>query len=208
MKNSSVRCYHPTQEESMKNKSTLHRGFLSLEMMGVLAIIAVAIVLAVGAVSSLFDKSTINDEMSNVQALVTQSRGLLKTQGEYPFSNGAKMTGTLVQFGGVPGNMTINGDKSKGEAKITNGWGGEVMIAPEKVQGSVNNKGFSVTYKNVPQEACSVMATKLSGSAMIQEVSISGSHNVGAVTAEKAGAQCKPDNGSVGVNTLIFKSNH
>jgi len=208
MKNSSVRCYQHTQEERMKNKSTLHRGFLSLEMMGVLAIIAVAIVLAVGAVSSLFNKSTINDEMSNVQALVTQSRGLLKTQGEYPFSNGAKMTGTLVQFGGVPGNMTINGDKSKGEARITNGWGGEVMIAPEKVQGSVNNKGFSVTYKNVPQEACSMMATKLSGSAMIQEISISGSHNVGVVTAEKAGAQCKPDNGSVGVNTLIFKSNH
>jgi len=208
MQNHSMAGYRHTQEESMKNRSTLHRGFLSLEMMGVLAIIAVAIVLAVGAVSVLFNKSTMNDEMSNVQALVTQSRGLLKTQGEYPFSNGAKMTGTLVQFGGVPGNMTINGDKSKGEARITNGWGGEVMIAPEKVQGSVNNKGFSVTYKNVPQEACSVMTTKLSGSAMIQEVSISGSHNVGAVTAEKAGAQCQPDNGSVGVNTLIFKSHH
>ncbi|HGJ5862663.1 MAG TPA: type 4 pilus major pilin, partial [Arsenophonus nasoniae] len=81
-------------------------------------------------------------------------------------------------------------------------------IAPEKVQGSTNNKGFSVTYKNVPQEACSTMATKLSGSAMIHEVSISGSNNVGAVTAEKAGSQCKADNGSVGVNTLIFKSNN
>lgn len=192
----------------MKKTSTLHRGFLSLEMMGVLAIIAVAIVLAVGAVSGMFNKSTINDEMANVQALVTQSRGILKTQGEYPFSNGAKMTGTLVQFGCVPGNMTLNGEKSKGDAKIANGWGGEVIIAPEKVQGSTNNKCFSVTYKNVPQEACSTMATKLSGSAMIQAVSISGSHNVGAVTAEKAGAQCKPDNGSVGVNTLIFKSNH
>lgn len=104
----------------MKKMSTLHRGFLSLEMMGVLAIIAVAIVLAVGAVSGMFNKSTINDEIANVQALVTQSRGMLKTQGEYPFTNGAKMTGTLVQFGGVPGNMTINGDKSKGDAKIAN----------------------------------------------------------------------------------------
>lgn len=85
----------------MKKTSTLHRGFLSLEMMGVLAIIAVAIVLAVGAVSGMFNKSTINDEIANVQALVTQSRGMLKTQGEYPFTNGAKMTGTLVQFGGA-----------------------------------------------------------------------------------------------------------
>lgn len=208
MKNNSVRCYHPTQENSMNTPSHCHRGFLSLEAMGVLAVISFAIVLAVGTVSSLFNKSTLNDEISNVQSLVTQSRGLLKTQGEYPFSHGAKMTGTLVQFGGVPGNMTINGEKSTGAAKIANGWGGEVMIAPEKVLGSTNNVGFSVTYKNVPQEACSVMATKLSGSAMIQEISISGSHHVGAVTAEKAGAQCKPDNGSVGANTLIFKSNH
>ncbi|WP_440862562.1 type 4 pilus major pilin [Symbiopectobacterium purcellii] len=191
----------------MKNKATLHRVFLSLEAMGVLAIIAVAIVLAVSAVSILFNKSTLNDEMSNVQALVTQARGMLKTQGEYPFSSGAKMTGTLVQFGGVPGSMTINGDKASGAAKIANGWGGDVIIAPEKIQGSANNKGFSVTYKNVPQDACVIMATKLSGSAMIHEVSISGTNNVGAVTAEKAGTQCKANNGSVGVNTLIFKSN-
>nr|WP_234813681.1 type 4 pilus major pilin [Candidatus Hamiltonella defensa] len=176
----------------MNTPSHCHRGFLSLEAMGVLAVISFAIVLAVGTVSSLFNKSTLNDEIANVQSLVTQSRGLLKTQGEYPFSNGAKMTGTLVQFGGVPGNMSINGDKSKGEAKITNGWGGEVMIAPEKVQGSVHNKGFSVTYKNVPQEACSVMATKLSGSAMIQEVSISGSHNVGESPQKKPGRNANP----------------
>lgn len=192
----------------MEKTSTLHRGFLSIEMMGILAIVAVIIVLAVGAVSTMFNKSTVNDELSNAQALVTEFHGMLKTQGEHPFTNGGKMTGIPVQFGGVPGNMTINGDKSKGNAKIANGWGGEVIIAPEKVQGPANNKGFSVTYKNVPQEARSVMATKLSGSAMIQEVSISGSNNVGAVTAEKAGSQCKPDNGSVGVNPLIFKSNN
>ncbi|OCQ52562.1 hypothetical protein Ppb6_02298 [Photorhabdus australis subsp. thailandensis] len=192
--------------EQQRNMS-LHRGFLSLEMMGVLAIIAVAIVLSVGAVSGMFSKNTINDEISNVQMLVTQSRGMLKTQGEYPFTSAAKMTGTLVQFGGAPGNMTINGDKSSGNAKIANGWGGDVIISPEKVQGSTNNKGFSITYKNVPQEACTMMVTKLSGSAMIHEVNISGTNNIGAISAEKAGTQCKADNGSVGINTIIFKSN-
>ncbi|CAK8742789.1 hypothetical protein SODG_006043 [Sodalis praecaptivus] len=126
----------------MKKNTALHRGFLSLEAMGVLAIIAVAIVLAVSAVSILFNKSTLNDEMSNVQALVTQARGMLKTQGEYPFTNGAKMTGTLVQFGGVPGSMTINGDKASGSAKIANGWGGEVIIAPEKFRVPPITKAF------------------------------------------------------------------
>ncbi|HGJ5862605.1 MAG TPA: Tfp pilus assembly protein FimT/FimU, partial [Arsenophonus nasoniae] len=66
MKNNSMAFYQHTKEENMKKQSTLHRGFLSLEMMGVLAIIAVAIVLAVGAVSGMFNKSTINDEIANV----------------------------------------------------------------------------------------------------------------------------------------------
>lgn len=192
----------------MNNKRNIHRGFVTLEILGGLAVLAVIIVLAVGAVSKMFNKSTLNDEIANVQSLATQTRGMLKTKGEYAFTSGAKMTGTLIQFGGVPSGMTINGEKPKGDAKMTNGWGGEVIVAPEKVQGSQNNKGFSITYKNVPQEACSVMATKLSSSTLLNEVSISGSNNVGVVTAEKAATQCKPDNGSNGVNTLIFKSNN
>ncbi|WP_235667879.1 hypothetical protein [Candidatus Williamhamiltonella defendens] len=79
MKNNSMACYQHTQEASVKNKSTLYLGFLSLKMMGVLAMISIAIVLAVGIVSSLFNKSTLNDEIANVQALVTQSQSMLKT---------------------------------------------------------------------------------------------------------------------------------
>ncbi|PUA41485.1 prepilin [Pseudomonas protegens] len=191
----------------MHGKQHKQGGFLSLETLGVLAIIMVAIVLAVGVVSMMFSKSSINDEISNVQHMATQSKGLLKTQGEYPFSSAAKMTGALVQFGGVPGNITVNGEKSSGNATLANSWGGQVLVSPEKVQGSPNNVGFSITYKSVPQEACATMATKLSGSALINEVKISGTVNVGRVTAEQAGTQCKADNGSVGLNELVFKSN-
>lgn len=197
------------KSENEKLKSNLiHRGFLSLDTMGVLLIIAISVIVVLGTVSMMFSKNTVNTEMSNIQSVVTEVRGMLKTQGEYPFSSAAKMTGTLVQFGGVPGNLTINGDKASGNAKIANGWGGDVLISPEKVQGSTNNKGFSVTYKNVPQDACIALATKLSSSAMISEVSISGTNNSGAVNAETAGTQCKADNGSTGQNTMIFKSNN
>ncbi|HDQ4465230.1 TPA: hypothetical protein P9G65_005543 [Pseudomonas aeruginosa] len=182
-------------------------GFLSLEMIGVLAIIAIAIVLAVGTVAMMFGKNEINDEISNVQQLATNAKGLLKTQGQYPFTSAAKMTGALAQFGGVPGNITVNGNKASGNGTLQNSWGGQILVTPEKVQGSANNVGFSITYKQVPQEACMALATKLSSSAMIDEVKISGTANVGAVTAEKAGTQCKTDNGSVGLNELVFKSN-
>ncbi|WP_413484633.1 type 4 pilus major pilin [Morganella psychrotolerans] len=186
----------------------MHRGFLSLDSMGTLIVIALLVVTVLAAVAVMFIKNTVNTELTNVQMLVTESRGMLKTQGEYPFSSPAKMTGTLILFGGVPGNLTVNGDKTSGNAKLANSWGGEVLITPEKVQGSANNKGFSVTYKSVPMEACVTLATKLSGSAMINEISISGTNNTGAVNAEAAGTQCKSDNGSTGQNTLIFKSNN
>lgn len=52
------------------------------------------------------------------------------------------MTGTLVQFSGVPGSMTIKGDKASGSANIANSWGSDVIIAPEKFRWSANNKGF------------------------------------------------------------------
>ncbi|MEM7998644.1 type 4 pilus major pilin, partial [Morganella morganii] len=124
-----------SENEKLKN-NLIHRGFLSLDTMGVLLIIAISVIVVLGTVSMMFSKNTVNTEMSNIQSVVTEVRGMLKTQGEYPFSSAAKMTGTLVQFGGVPGNLTINGDKASGNAKIANGWGGDVLISPEKVQGS------------------------------------------------------------------------
>lgn len=188
--------------------ASIDRGWLGLEAGGVLLLIMVGTVLALILVASLFNKNDTSTELSNAQFIMNQTRGLLKSRGNYAFTSVTKMTGTLIQFGGIPAGMTINGNPQSGTATAVNVWGGDVMVAPEKVNGSANNKGFSVTYKNVPQEACVTLATKMSETSLVSELSIAGTNNIGGVSAEKAGAQCKADNGSAGANTLIFKSNN
>lgn len=192
---------------ALESKSKVHRGWLTLDAGGVLLIILLGTAAVLYILSSLFSKNDTNSELSNVQYIMSQTRGLLKNQGSYNFTNSAKMTGTLIQFGGLPNGMTINGTAQSGTATAVNIWGGDVSIAPVKVNGSTNNKGFSLTYKNVPQEACVTLATKMSGSSLVNELSITGTNNVGSVNAEIAGTQCKADTGSVGSNILIFKSN-
>lgn len=189
-------------------KASLDRGWLGLEAGGVLLLIMVGTVLALVLVASLFSKNDTSTELSNAQFIMNQARGLLKSRGSYDFTSAAKMTGTLIQFGGVPAGMTINGNAQSGTATAVNVWGGDVIVAPEKVNGSANNKGFSVTYKNIPQEACATLATKMSETSLVNELSISGTNNIGGISAEKAGAQCRANNGSTGTNTLIFKSNN
>jgi hypothetical protein len=203
-----VNTRNKTNAPTTNKTDSVHRGWLGLEAGGVLLLIMVGTVLALILVASLFSKNDTSTELSNAQFIMNQTRGLLKSKGNYDFSSSTKMTGTLIQFGGIPSGMTINGTAQSGTATAVNVWGGDVTVSPEKVNGSTNNKGFSLTYKNVPQEACVTLATKMSETSLVSELSITGTNNVGGVTAEKAGTQCKADNGSVGTNTLIFKSNN
>lgn len=196
----------------MKNSASqalprpIHRGVLSIELVIILAVIVIMVIYIFANSGSLFRKNDTTMELGNAQEIMTQTRTLLKTQGGYEFSDAAKMTGTLVQFGGVPNSMTLVGDKSSGSATVINTWGGSVTVQAEASSGG-NNTGFSLTYESVPQEACVTMATKMSQTTVVSETSINGTATVGAVTAANAGSQCQADTGSNGNNTLKFKSN-
>lgn len=181
----------------------IHRGWLGLEAGGVLLLIMVGTVLALVLVASLFSKNDISTEISNAQFIMNQTRGLLKTRGIYDFTDTKTMTGTLVEFGGVPSSMTVVGDASKGKATVTNVWGGNVAIAPV-----LSKKGFTLTYEGVPQEACVIMAEKMSETKLVSETNVGGKNQVGGVTSQNAGAMCIADTGSTGNNTMIFQSNN
>jgi type II secretory pathway pseudopilin PulG len=189
-----------------KVKNKVNSGWTAIEILGVLAVIIIASAGAITLVYNMFSSNSTTTELSNVQHLATQTRGLMKSKGGYEFTSASTMTGTLIRAGGTS-NMTINGDASSGSATLSNDWGGDVLITPEKVGGSINNKGFSVTYKNVPQEACTTLVTKLSESG-VSETSISGTNNIGSVSPEQAGSQCQNDTGSTGNNTIIWKFNN
>lgn len=186
--------------------SGVHRGALTLPeaiIVSVLALMVLVYVFSTG--NSLFGRSDYTEEMSNVNEIMTNTRGMLKTGGTYQFSSGTAMTGALVQFGGAPGSMAVIGTKSSGSASLNNRWGGSVTIAPVSTNGG-QNTAFSLTYAQVPQEACAQLAQKLSGSNNVASTGINGSTTSGIVSGSVAAAQCKADSGSTGTNTLIFTS--
>lgn len=184
----------------------VHRGVLSIEMAVILAVIVVMVVVIFANSGSLFRKNDTTMELGNMQEIMTQTRTLLKTQGGYEFSDAARMTGSLIQFGGVPASMTTVGDRSSGSATVINTWGGSVTVQAE-ASGGGSKTGFSLTYDAVPQEACVTMATKMSQTSVVSETTLNGTMTAGPVTASDAGSQCQADTGSTGNNTLKFKSN-
>jgi len=187
-------------------RSGVHRGALTLPEAIIVSAVAMIIIVTVYASGGgLFKSTDYNEEMSNVSDIMTNTRSMLKTGGVYDFSSAATMTGALVQFGGSPGSMAIIGTKSSGSATLNNRWGGTVTVTPVSTN-SGQNTAFSLTYTQVPQEACAQMTQKLSGANNVASTSINGSITSGVVSSSVAGSQCTADSGSTGTNTLVFTS--
>ncbi|MEN4664574.1 type 4 pilus major pilin [Pantoea agglomerans] len=191
---------------NLLKRSTVHRGALTLPEAIIVSAVAMVIVVAVYASGTgLFKSADYSEEMNNVSEIMTNTRGMLKTGGIYDFSSAADMTGKLVQFGGAPGSMAVIGTKSSGTATLNNRWGGNVTVGPVSTNGG-QKTAFSVTYTQVPQEACAQMTQKLSGANNVASTGINGSTTSGAVSSSVAGTQCTADSGSTGTNTLVFTS--
>ena len=188
-------------------RSAVHRGALTLPEAIIVSAVSLIVIVAVYAGGGgLFRSADYNEEMSNVSEIMTNTRSMLKTGGIYDFSSAATMTGALVQFGGSPGSMAVIGTKSSGSATLNNRWGGTVTVTPVSTNGG-QNTAFSLTYTQVPQEACAQMTQKLSGANNVASTSINGSSTSGVVSSSVAGSQCTADSGSTGTNTLVFTSN-
>jgi len=188
--------------QASTRKHTVHRGVLSIEMLVILAVIAIMAITIFLNAGSLFGKNETSNELANVQEVMTNTRNLLKTQGVYDFNGSSDMMGALIQFDGVPRSMTVVGEPTSGSATLINIWGGNVTLAP--VSSGSGKTGFTLTYEKVPMSACAALATKVSQA--VAETTINGSSTVGTVSASSAGSQCTKDNGSTGTNTLEFKS--
>ncbi|MCU6244034.1 type 4 pilus major pilin [Enterobacter asburiae] len=189
----------------MKENKTINRGWLSLELTGVLLIIIVAIIGVVEWIHSSFSQNDISNELANVNSIMTSTRSLLKGSTGYDYSSAANMTGTLIQYGGVPSTMDIHGTASSGTATVTNVWGGKVTEQPVAISGTAN-AGFSLTYNKVPQQACATLTTKLSSGSMVTQTTINGTVITGEVSPAKAGTTCNADTGGAGNNVIIWQS--
>ncbi|EDS5053790.1 pilus assembly protein PilX [Salmonella enterica] len=182
------------------------KGWGMLEQITIALAVIVVIALVLGSVYLLRSRTNVASESSNVQTIITSTQGLLKGTDGYTFTSAAKMTGALIQMGGVPKSMTIRGTPSSGTATLYNTWGGSVTVSPSTTAGF--NNGFTVTYEKVPQDACIQLATQISRTGLVNGITLNATaHSDGKVSTEQASAQCTADSGSTGTNKLIFTVN-
>ncbi|EAC0978363.1 MULTISPECIES: type 4 pilus major pilin [Escherichia] len=188
-------------------KETSHdKGWGIMEQGAIALVVIIVLALVFGGLYMLRSRTSVANESSNIQTIITSTQGLLKGSDGYTFTSGAKMTGALIQMGGVPKTMTVRGTPSSGTATLYNSWGGDVTVAPASTSGF--NNGFTVTYEKVPQDACIQIATQISRTGLTNGITLnSTAHSDGKVTTEEASAQCTADNGSTGTNRLIFTIN-
>ncbi len=182
-----------------------HRGWAIMENGTIAILVVIVVAVVVGMLWGLWGKKDVAVETSNIQSIVSSTRGYLKGNGGYSFTSGTTMTGTLIQIGGVPKGMTVQGDSTSGTATLWNSWGGQVVVAPVASNGF--NNGFSVTYPQIPQDACIAMAQQLGAGAFSSITINSTQHTNGIVTAETAGKECTKNSGTTGQNTLVFTVN-
>ncbi|EJT9668100.1 pilus assembly protein PilX [Salmonella enterica] len=182
------------------------KGWGIMEQITIALAVIVVIALVLGSFYLLRSRTNVANESSNVQTIITSTQGLLKGTDGYTFTSAAKMTGALIQMGGVPKSMTIRGTPSSGTATLYNTWGGSVTVAPSSTAGF--NNGFTVTYEKVPQDACIQIATQISRTGLVNGITLNATaHSDGKVSTEQASAQCTADSGSTGTNKLIFTVN-
>ena len=132
------------------------KGRSMVEMLGVLAIIGVLSAGGLAGYSKAMFKHKLNTTIDQITMIVTNIRTLYGTQGNYAGLN----NGMAVKAGVVPNAMyTANSTGTyDSNATLTNPFKGGATIAVATVA-TVDNAGFTVTYTNLPSEACVQIAT-------------------------------------------------
>lgn len=128
------------------------KGRSMVEMLGVLAIIGVLSVGGIAGYSKAMNKYKINKTNDQLSMLIANIRTLFSSQSDYTGLN----NGTAIQYGVVPNDMYISaaGGEYSANYAITNPFAGDVTIAVSGSDAGHPSHAFTVTYENIPQEAC------------------------------------------------------
>ncbi|PAU63309.1 pilus assembly protein PilX [Pseudomonas sp. PIC25] len=159
-------------------------GFISIEMMIGLIIIAIGIGLAVSRGAGLFGSSNISEEQSNLATLTTNTRALKGSNGYG--TSGTNLVPSLIAVNGVPKNMSVV------SGVLYNVYGGSVTVVS-------TGMGFTITSSSLPKDACIALATRAAKNEYEQTKINSGSAVSGEVTTVSATTAC-----SSSANTITW----
>jgi type II secretory pathway pseudopilin PulG len=139
----------------MKN---LHRGLRKqvgatlLELTMVVGIIAIISISAISYYNTTSHSNKINDEVKNVNTLTAAVRNMFDTQGSYTGLTNA----VILKSGAFPDRMRVPNSTTL----IKNAWVSNGVDLGTVAYQATADAAFTVTYKLVPERACTDLVTK------------------------------------------------
>ncbi|EKN4699759.1 prepilin-type N-terminal cleavage/methylation domain-containing protein [Yersinia ruckeri] len=168
---------------SVKFTKQIHKGFGLLEIIVVVLIMAVILGGISGRIGDSSGATEIGSEAGHVVAIINNAKQLKDSAGY--------KTGSLIPdlntFSGIPSDMKNNG------TTVENTWGGDVLVTGA-------GTSFTVSYANVPIDACAKITSRLSKSSLINQTTINGKTIVGEVSIANTTTNC-----NTASNTLVWK---
>lgn len=172
-------------------KGVKKNGFTLMEVLVVLAIVAVIYIAFGDRVNSTFAGTDNQAELENVTMIITGAKALKSTVG---YSD-ANMVPALIDIKQVPSSMTITGTAAA--RKIFNQWGGEVSLAGAQTDKTT----YLVTDRSVPKDVCIRMVSSLTKGGLVKSTNINAKGaRIGEVTTVQSSADCDQDTN----NTIAF----
>ena len=127
--------------------------------------ISIALALIVGGLvffqqASLAQRT--NSAVRNVSAIASETRGLFQQSQNFI----GLTEGTLINAGAVPSSLI---DNTTNPVSLRNEWGGTITLAAAPaIAPFLADTGFTVTYRNVPEAACTrLTSTDVNGTARV-----------------------------------------
>lgn len=156
-------------------------GFLSIDGVFWLMLIAVALGFILVIAWSMLGNSDTAIEQSNISTMVASTKKL-KGSGGYGTS-GANMVPSLIKLEGI-GTMGKNGNT------LVNQWNGAVTVVS-------NGMTFTITETNLPASACIVLATKVAKDQKTTTSINGGSATAGEILGTTASTSCSGDTNTI-----------
>lgn len=175
------------QMQTAKKRPHHQQGFVSIEAVIVLIIVAIGIGLAVSRGAGLFGSSNISEEQGNIAALTTNTRALKGSNGYG--TSGTNLVTSLIAVNGVPKNMSVV------SGVLYNVYGGSVTVTS-------TGMGFAITSSALPKDACIALATRVAKNQYEQTKINSGTATTAEVTTAAATTGC-----SGATNTITWTVN-
>ncbi|MDM8356531.1 type 4 pilus major pilin [Pandoraea communis] len=167
------------------------RGVLSLEMIGVIAVVAIILVGVLVRLAQMYASSSTTNESSAVTSLFTSIRA--SKAGTGYGANGTNLIPTLAAMNALPGNLSYTG------GVLLNSFGVAYTIVS-----SNNGYGFTLTSPGIPTADCIKLAVQQSQSGnWTGGITVGATaFAAGAISSAQATTAC-----SAATNSIAFASN-